>query len=161
MIPKVVKSMGILVGLVALATVGCKSSGTAVTQRGQVMKISIDGPSSMAEGETSDIRVNVANYGVNKLSNVVYQVEVPPRLVVLEENHGAGMNLTAAITPDGSKLYAYRIGGLNPGEKSEARFKVRASFGSFDTSGDIKVTAWQEDLPNNKLIETHAIKLKS
>jgi hypothetical protein len=37
---------------------------------------------------------------------------------------------------------------------------VRTRFGSLDHTGDMKVTAYQKDLPGDKLVETRSIKLR-
>jgi len=40
------------------------------------------------------------------------------------------------------------------------RFKVRTAFGTYRETGSVKVTAWQRDLPGDKLVETAVIKLR-
>jgi hypothetical protein len=37
---------------------------------------------------------------------------------------------------------------------------VRTAFGTYSQTGDVKETAWQRDLPGDKLIETALIKLR-
>ncbi len=154
--------MLIVVGALLLVggMAGCKTAGTAATTRGQVMHIGIDHPESMAEGETAEIRVAVENRGVNKLSNVVYRVSFPPQLVVLDESHGGGMTEYTGIDDMGQPVYHYDVGDIEVAQESVAKFKVRAAFGGNGRTGNIRVTAWDADLPGGKLIETASIDLK-
>lgn len=150
-----------LTGLLALGlTAGCKSSGVAVTNRAQVMVIDIDGPSDLPNNFTDELKVKVANRGVNNLSNVEFTVEIPNELVVVSEEHGQGMELMMMETPTGKRLYHYMVGNIEVTQSSTARFQVRTAFGTLDRSSDIVVTAWQKDLPGNKLVETRHVKLR-
>ena len=143
-----------------LGSAACKSSGVAVTERGQVMKINIEGADELADGATDDLKVEVANRGANNLADVEFTVEIPNELVVLEENHGEGMEVMEMRTASGMKLYHYRVGDIGATEESTATFKVRTAFGTMDRTGDIKVTAWQRDVVGDKLVETRMIKLR-
>jgi hypothetical protein len=40
------------------------------------------------------------------------------------------------------------------------RFKVRTAFGTMHETGSVKATAWQRDLPGDKLIETAVIRMR-
>lgn len=150
-----------LTGLLALGlTAGCKSSGVAVTERGQVMTIAIDGANDLPNNFTDDLKVKVANRGVNNLSNVEFTVEIPNELTVLSEERGQGMELMLMETPSGKKLYHYMVGNIEVGQSSTARFQVRTAFGTLDRTSDIVVTAWQKDLPGDKLVESKHIQLR-
>ncbi|MDP9360286.1 MAG: hypothetical protein M3P29_02420 [Acidobacteriota bacterium] len=60
----------------------------------------------------------------------------------------------------GSNAYHYTLGNLQPAEDSTIRYKVRTSFGTMSETGSVKATAWQRDLPGDKLVETAMIKLR-
>lgn len=141
-------------------TSACKTQGVAVTERAQVMTINIRGANDLPENFTDKVRVEVGNRGVNNLHDVEFTVEFPDELVVLSESHGRGMDLMILETPAGRKYYHYRIGNLNVAETSKAEFEIRTNFGTLSRSSDIKVTAWQTDLPSNKLVETKRIELR-
>lgn len=150
-----------LTAMLALGfTTACKSSGVAVTDRGQIMKINISSAEELPENYTDEIKVEVANRGVANIHDIEFTVEVPDELVVVSEEHGDGMDLMMMETPEGRQYYHYRVGDLNGGEEAVARFRVRTSFGTLDRTSDIKVTAWQEDLPSQKLVETRQISLR-
>ena len=156
------KSMHLaLTAVVALGlTAACKSSGVAVTDRGQIMKINITSAEDLPENYTDEIQVEVANRGVANIHDIEFTVEVPDELVVVNESHDDGMDLMMMETPEGRKYYHYRVGDLNATEEAEARFQVRTNFGSLQRTSDIKVTAWQKDLPSQKLVETRQIQLR-
>jgi hypothetical protein len=143
------------VGLLAMA--GCKSGGMAVTTRGQLLKINITHPNDLPEAGEGNIDVAVSNRGVNNIKDVLVDVEVPPQVIVIDETHDRGMNMTSDA---GRNVYHYVLGNSQPGETSNIRFKVRTSFGSMSETGSVKVTAWQRDLPGDKLVETAVIKLR-
>jgi hypothetical protein len=52
------------------------------------------------------------------------------------------------------------LGNLQPAEDSTIHYKVRTSFGTMSETGNVSVTAWQRDLPGDKLVETAVIKLR-
>lgn len=141
-------------------TTGCKHSGVGVTNEGRILRIDIDAPSDMFEGEVADVKVDVSNSGPANIHDVYVEVEMPLELIVLEVNERRGLNVAQGYSADGRKLYTYSQNDLNIGENANINFKVRAAFGTRDRSGGIKVTAWQKELPNNKLIETKEVKLK-
>jgi hypothetical protein len=60
----------------------------------------------------------------------------------------------------GSTVYHYTLSNVQPAESSTIRYKVRTSFGSMAQSDSVKATAWQRDLPGDKLVETALIKLR-
>lgn len=150
-----------LVAILALATfAACKHSGMALTGRGQIMSINIEGASDLPEGGTDTIRVSVNNRGVANISNVEFTVEIPNELVVLNEKHGDGIDLMPMTTPSGTKLYHYNAGNIEPTTSAKAEFEVRTAFGTLDRTGDIRVTAWQKDVLGDKLVETRMVKLR-
>jgi hypothetical protein len=154
------------VGLVFLAVTvvivmgACKSSGVAVSQRGQVMNIAIDVPTDLSEGETKEMLVSVSNRGVNELDDVFFQVEMPSELIVLSEIPSGGVERTDRMTTTDTRIFQYRAGDIEAATSSEVKYHVRAAFGSLDRTGDIKVTAWSEDLPGDRLVETKYIRLR-
>lgn len=152
----------LLVSLLGMltATTACKHSGVAVTDRAQVMDIDISGAEDLPDNYTDEIRVSVQNRGANNLDNVEFTVELPPELLVVEESRGDGMNVMPMQTASGNRLYHYRVGDIEVGQESRATFRVTTRFGSLDRTGNIRVTAWQADLPNDKLVETKMIKLR-
>ncbi|HVS33374.1 MAG TPA: hypothetical protein VMS98_18195 [Thermoanaerobaculia bacterium] len=149
-----------LVALLAvglLATAACKHSGMAVTSRGQLLKINIEAPTDLPENGEDNLDVLVSNRGVNNIKNVLVDVELPPQLVVLDQTNERGINVTHA---PGSNIYSFSFGNIQPAEDSRIRFRVRTAFGTYRETGDVKVTAWQTNLPGDKLIETKVIKLR-
>lgn len=138
----------------------CKSSGMAVTSKGQLLKIDIKGVDDLPDGGTQELVVGIANRGVNNILNVFVDVEIPGELIVVSEVHERGMEAASDRGANGDRVYHYTIGNLQPTETSVARFAVRTAFGTMDRTGDIKVTAWQSDLPGDKLVETRQIKLR-
>ena len=143
----------LLVAVFALA--GCKSSGMAVTTRGQLLKINIDRPNELPEGGEGNLDVVISNRGVNNVKDVLVDVEIPPQMIVLDETHDRGMSMTSS-----GGAYHYVMGNVQPGENANIRFKVRTAFGTMSETGGVKVTAWQRDLPGDKLVETASIKLR-
>lgn len=139
-----------------LMTSACKTSGMAVTRRGQLLKINIEGANNLPEGGTEDLKINVSNRGVNNVKDVYVDVELPPELTVLSQTNDRGIQ---NLHDTGSMMYHFTMGNIQPGETSSIRFAVRTAFGSLDQTGSIKVTAWQKDLPGEKLVETRVIKL--
>ena len=99
----------------------------------------------------------ISNRGVNNVKDVLVDVELPPQLVVLDETHERG--IVESHDP-GSNIYHFTFGNVQPGEDSTMRFKVRTAFGTMRETGSVKATAWQRDLPGDKLIETAVIKLR-
>ena len=140
-----------------LATSACKTSGVAVTSRGQVLKIDIQHPKDLPEGGEDNLDITIANRGINNVQDVLVDVELPPQLIVLDQTADRG--ITSNAEP-GLNIYHFVIGNIQPAETSHLRFKVRTAFGTLSETGSVKVTAWQRNLPGDKLIETAVIKLR-
>ena len=146
-----------LVAVALFATVACKTSGMAMTSRGQLFKINIDHPKDLPDGGEDNLDISLSNRGVNNIQNILADVEVPTQLVVLDETHDRGVTMSH---DPGSNVYHYTLGNLQTGETSKIRFKVRTAFGTMSETGSVKVTGWQRDLPGDKLVETAVIKLR-
>lgn len=154
---KVSIALTALLALTLLATGACKSSGTAVTSRGQVLTLDVRHPSDLPENGEDNLDVVISNRGINNIQDVVLDVELPPQLVVLDQTSERGVNVSH--TP-GTNLYHFTFGNIQPTESSTVRFKVRTSFGSFRETGEVRATAWQTGLPGDKLVRTALIKLR-
>jgi len=154
------KNTLILLALAAIALLGlaaCKSNGMAMTTHGQLFKINIKHPTDLPEAGEDNLDVVVSNRGVRDVKDVLVDVELPSQLIVLDETHGRGV--TVSHDP-GMNTYHYMLGAVNPAEDSTLRFKVRTAFGTLRETGTVKVTAWQHDLPGDKLVETAVIRLR-
>ncbi|HEY6843426.1 MAG TPA: hypothetical protein VI391_04610 [Thermoanaerobaculia bacterium] len=134
----------------------CKTSGMAMTSKGQLFKINIYSPDSLAEGADGNIDVVLSNRGVNNVQDILTDVELPPQLIVLDQTSDNGINVSH---DPGSPVYHFTAGNLQPGEDSHIRFHVRTSFGTLTRTGQISVTAWQKDLPGDKLFRKTVINL--
>ena len=141
-----------------LATTACKSGGMAVTSRGQLLKINIQHPTDLPDNGEDNLDIEVSNRGVNNVENILVDVELPPQLVVLDQTNERGINVTH---DPGSNVYHFTLGNVQPAETSRLRFKVRTAFGTMRETGSVKVTAWQRDLPGDKLVETALIRLRT
>lgn len=135
----------------------CKTSGMALTSRGQLLKLNIHHPSDLPEQGEDNLDIEVSNRGVNNMKDILLDVELPPQLVVLDQTNDRGVN---AMHDPGSNTYHFTLGNVQAGESSTIRFKVRTAFGTLRETGSVKATAWQEELPNNKLVETAVIKMR-
>ncbi|HVR41671.1 MAG TPA: hypothetical protein VMU84_21420 [Thermoanaerobaculia bacterium] len=144
-----------ILGLLPLA--GCKSSGMAITPRGQVMTLNIEHPNELPEYGEDNMTVIVADRGVNNIKNVIVDVELPPQLIVVNQTNEREVQ---AFHDAGTNMYHFTIGSINPGEAVRIGFRVRTSFGTMRETGSVKVTAWQSDLPGDKLVETAVIRLR-
>ena len=142
------------------AALGCKSSGRAVSSEGHVINANIVAPSDLSEGETEEVKVTVTNRGFNKLSAFVMDVEMPTELIVISQTQSPGVEWTERVTAGGQKAYRYTVNEISVGSKAEVNYHVRAAFGSRNETGDLKVTAWSEQLPGDRLIETKRIRLR-
>lgn len=142
----------------ALGLVSCKSSGMAVTSRGQLLKINIHHPTDLPENGEDNLDVEISNRGVNNVQNVLVDVELPPQLIVLDQTNGRGVQVTH---DPGSNVYHFALGNIQPTETSQLRFRVRTAFGTMRETGSVKVTAWQKDVTGDHLVETAVIKLRS
>jgi hypothetical protein len=153
---------GVILAIFLVALAGaCKSSGVAVTGRGQVMNLDINVPTDLSEGETKEMTVSVSNRGVNRLDDVIFEVEMPNELIVLSQVPSRGVQMTERFSSIGTKIFQYRAGNIEVATSSQVKFHVRAAFASLDRTGDIKVTAWSEDLPGDRLVETKFVKLRA
>ncbi|HEY3054258.1 MAG TPA: hypothetical protein VGK04_12830 [Thermoanaerobaculia bacterium] len=146
-----------IVAIALVATAACKTSGMAMTSRGQLLKININHPTSLPEAGEDNLDVVVSNRGVNNVKDVLVDVELPPQLIVLDQTADRGIN---AMHDPGSNVYHFTLGNVQPAEDAHVRFKVRTAFGTMRETGSVKVTAWQRDLPGDKLVETAVIKLR-
>ncbi len=149
-----------LVAIVALAlisTTACKSSGMAVTSRGQILNLGISHPDDLPEQGVDNLDVTITNAGVNNVQDVLLEVELPPQLIVMDQTNDRGVNVMH--TP-GSSVYRFTFGNIQPAERTSVRFRVRTAFGTMRETGSVKATAWQEGLPGDKLVETAVIKLR-
>jgi hypothetical protein len=151
-------AMMAILAVALMSTASCKSSGMAVTSRGQLLKINIDHPTDLPEAGEGNIDVVISNRGINSVQNVLVDIELPPQLVVLDQTNERGMN---AMHDPGTNVYHFTMDNVQVGESSKIRFHVRTSFGTYRESGSVKATAWQKDLPGDKLVETAVIKLRS
>lgn len=140
-----------------LSTAACKSSGMALTSRGQILKININHPADLPEQGEDNLDVEISNVGVNNVQDVLLEVELPPQLIVLDQTNERGVEV---IHTPGSNLYRFTFGNIQPTEHSTVRFRVRTAFGTLRETGSVKATAWQSGLPGDKLIETAVIKLR-
>ena len=145
----------VVIALVAVA--GCKTSGMAVTTHGQLLKINIEHPVDLQDQTEGTVGIVLGNRGIRSVKDVLVDVEIPQGLVVIDENHERGVTMT---NDPGSNFYHYTLSNLQPAEDSTIHYKVRTSFASMTDSGAIKATAWQRDLPGDKLIETAVIKMR-
>jgi hypothetical protein len=146
-----------IVALALISTTACKSSGMAVTSRGQLLKLNINHPDDLPEQGVDNLDVMVSNSGVNNIQDTLLEVELPPQLIVMDQTNDRGVEVMH--TP-GSNLYRFTFGNIQPGERSSVRFRVRTAFGTMSETGSVKATAWQRDLPGDKLVETAVIKLR-
>ena len=143
--------------LAAALMTSCKTSGMAMTSRGQLFKININAPSNLPEGGEGNIDVVLSNRGVNNVRDILADVELPPQLIVLDQTNDRGV--TVSHDP-GSSVYHFSLSSLNPAEDSTFRFHVRTAFGTLTQTGQISVTAWQRDLPGDKLFRKTVIGLQ-
>ena len=143
--------------MAAALMTSCKTSGMAMTSRGQLFKININAPANLPEGGDGNIDVVLSNRGVNNVNDIMADVELPPQLIVLDQTNDRGV--TVSHDP-GSSVYHFTLGSLNPGEDSTFRFHVRTAFGTLTQTGQISVTAWQRDLPGDKLFRKTVIGLQ-
>lgn len=140
-----------------LSATACKSSGMAVTSRGQLLKLNITHPDDLPDNGVDNLDVAISNRGVNNIQDVLLEIELPSQLVVLDQTNEKGVNV---LHTPGSNMYRFTFGKIQPAETSTIRFRVRTAFGTMSETGSVKATAWQEGLPGDKLIETAVIKLR-
>ena len=147
-----------ILSLALLSATACKSSGMAVTSRGQLLKLNINHPTDLPEQGEDNLDIALSNRGINNVKNVMVDVELPPQLIVLDQTNERGVNVSH---DPGSNTYHFTFDNVQPGETSNMRFRIRTAFGTYRETGSVKVTAWQNDLPGDKLVETAVIKLRS
>lgn len=140
-----------------LATTACKSQGMAMTSRGQFLTLNIEHPKDLPERGEDNLDIIIGNRGINNIRDIFVEVELPPQLIVIDQTHDRGV--TVSRDP-GSNVYRFTLGNVQPTESSTIRFKVRTEFGTLRETGNVRVTAWQSDLPGDKLVETALIKLR-
>jgi hypothetical protein len=149
-----------LVAICAIALISataCKSSGMAVTSRGQVLKLNIEHPDDLPNEGVDNLDITVSNIGVNNIQDVLLEVELPPQLIVLDQTNDRGVQVMHTA---GSNMYRFTFGNIQPTERSGIRFRVRTAFGTMSQTGEVRATAWQSGLPGDKLVETAVIKLR-
>lgn len=146
-----------ILAIALLSTAACKTNGMAVTSRGQFLKLNIIHPDDLPEAGVDNLDVEISNRGINNMQDVLLEVELPPQLVVLDQTNDRGVNV---LHTSGSNMYRFTFDNIQAGESSKLRFRVRTAFGTLSETGSVKATAWQRDLPGDKLIETAVIKLR-
>lgn len=146
-----------ILALALLSATACKSSGMAVTSRGQFLKLNIIHPSDLPENGVDNLDIQISNRGVNNMQDILLEVELPPQLIVLDQTNDRGVEV---LHTPGSNVYRFTFGNLQAMEESTIRFRVRTAFGTLSETGSVKATAWQNALPGDKLIETAVIKLR-
>ena len=146
-----------IMALGLLSATACKSSGMAVTSRGQLLKLNITHPDDLPEQGVDNLDIAISNRGVNNIQDVLLEVELPPQLIVLDQTNGDGINV---MNTPGSNVYRFTFGNIQPTETSTVRFRVRTAFGTMRETGSVRATAWQSSLPGDKLVETAVIKLR-
>ncbi len=146
-----------LCAIALLSATACKSSGMAVTSRGQFLKLNIAHPTDLPEEGVDNLDITVSNMGVNNMQDVLLEVELPPQLVVLDQTNDRGVEVMHSA---GSNMYRFTFGNIQATERSTIRFRVRTAFGSMRETGSVRATAWQSSLPGDKLIETAVIRLR-
>ncbi len=123
-----------------------------------MFKINIYAPSDLAEGGQDNIDVLLSNRGVNKLNDIFVDVELPPQLTVLDQTNDRGVTVTH---DPGTNVFHFQVPHLNSLEDTHMRFKVQTRFGTLKETGNISVTAWQQDLPGDKLFRKTTIRLRA
>jgi hypothetical protein len=156
--PVLAMALMAIVAIGLLATTACKTSGMALTSEGQLFKINIEHPKDLPDRGEDNLDVVISNRGVQSIKDILVDVELPPQLVVLDQTNDRGITV---MHDPGSNRYSFTLGNVQVGETSKLRFRVRTAFGSMRETGNVKVTAWQRDLPGNKLVETALIRLRS
>lgn len=147
-----------LLAVALFAVSACKTSGMAMTGRGQLLKINIKHPTDLPEAGEDNLDIVISNRGVNSIKDILVDAELPPQLIVLDQTADRGINV---MHDPGSNVYHFTLGNVQPAEDAHIRFHVRTAFGTMRETGSVKVTAWQRDLPGDKLVETAVIKLRS
>jgi hypothetical protein len=144
--------------LVLAGLTSCKSSGMAMTSHGQLFKININAPDRLANNGEGTVEIVLSNRGVTNVQNIIADVEIPSEIGVVAQTNGPGITASRSKTgtPQNPAIYHFTLDNLHPGEDAHIRFKVRGSFGA-KASGQVSVTAWQKDLPGEKLFSKTTI----
>lgn len=146
-----------LCAIALLTATACKSSGMAVTSRGQLLKLNIAHPEDLPEQGVDNLDITISNMGVNNMQDILLEVELPPQLIVLDQTNDRGVQVMHTA---GSNMYRFTFGNIQATERSTVRFRVRTAFGTMRETGSVRATAWQSALPGDKLVETAVIKLR-
>ena len=146
-----------LCAIALLSATACKSSGMAVTSRGQLLKLNIAHPEDLPDQGVDNLDITISNMGVNNVQDTLLEVELPPQLVVLDQTNDRGVQVMHTA---GSNTYRFTFGNIQPTERSTIRFRVRTAFGTMRETGSVRATAWQSSLPGDKLVETAVIRLR-
>lgn len=159
---KAMKTFAAIAAVMILATglASCKHSGVAVSKGGQIVNIDIKAPTTLGEGiESKALVVEISNRGVNKVDDLSFDVVMPTELIVVSQTHSPGVTWTERVTAGGQKLYHYTVDEIGIGSRAKVEYHVRTAFGNSERTGDIKVTAYSDQLPGDTLIETKFIRL--
>src|SRR2546423_357506 len=90
---------------VALFTMSaCKTSGMAMTSRGQLLKINIKHPTDLPDSGQDNLDVEISNRGVNNVRDILIDVELPPQLAVLNQTADRGIQV---MHDPGSNVYHF------------------------------------------------------
>ena len=130
----------------------------AVTKRGQLLKININHPIDLPERGEDNLDIVIGNRGVNSVKDVLVDVEIPPQLVVLDRDPRARRDHVARSRLERLSLHAGQpAAGRGFDDPLQSAHIVRHDVARAAAS---KATAWQRDLPGDKLVETAVIKLR-
>ena len=99
----------------------CKSSGMAVTTRGQILKLNIAHPDDLPEQGVDNLDITVSNVGINNVQDVLLEVELPPQLVVMDQTNDRGVNV---MHEPGSNVYRFTFGNIQPGFQPGGRVGI-------------------------------------
>jgi hypothetical protein len=145
--------------VVAGALAGCKSSGIAVTPKGQVLEVNILHPKDLPNAGEDNLDIHIGNRGVRDIHDILVEVQIPPELTVTDQTNERGVTV---MHDPSSNVYSFTIGNLNVAETTNLRFHVRTNWTATSTEATVKATAWQRDLPgeSNRVIQTAVIKVR-
>lgn len=141
-----IRIIGLLLLFASFVSGGCKSNGMALTHHGQLFKINIYHPPSIAAKTDGDIDVVISNRGVNNVRDLLLDVELPLTLAVDAQRVSSGVN---ELRDPHANVYHYTLDRLTPAIDKHIVYRVHAVGGEPD--GRVTVVAWQRDLPGVKL----------
>src|SRR5687768_4497811 len=104
-----------LLALTLLPAMGCKTSGMAMTSRGQIVNLDITAPKDLPDNGVDNHDVSIGNMGVNNMQDVLLEVEIPPQLIVMDQTADKGVDVFH--TP-GTNMYRFTFGNIQAGERS-------------------------------------------